>query len=180
MLEIEDHSILFQHHDKDVQKMLTTDNAGGSSVISEALSFYLVRDLFHHMGYYASLHRTEMEIEYIPGSKITDYSVIIPNLHENIIIGCSVVRFFNYRDLNLTIHDDEIMRLLTKKLDGINESSRNVVSESWNKQILHIITPNNRLRRKISKCITTLDTDLVLNTTIFITVTSNRKVYYKY
>ncbi len=38
--------------------------------MSEALSFEMLSFLFK-----AVLHRTEMEIEYVPGSKITDFSI---------------------------------------------------------------------------------------------------------
>ena len=176
-LHVERIDHIFHQHDRDVQKLLTTDNAGGSSIISEALSFYLVRDLFLFFGYDVALDRTEMEIEYVPGSKITDYSIIV---NKSTIIGCSVVRFFNYRDLNHIIDDSEIYRLLSKKLNGINESTMNVINQPWKKQILHIITPNNALRRRISKAITKLKPELISNTVIFITVSSNRSVYYKH
>jgi len=55
------------------KKMLSIPNAGGNSVISEVISFEILKSAFK-----AKFLKTEMEIEYFPfGSKITDYTVEI-------------------------------------------------------------------------------------------------------
>lgn len=53
------------------ERIRDTPNAGGNSVMSEVLSYELLRCM-----YGAELLRTEMELEYWPlGGKITDYSI---------------------------------------------------------------------------------------------------------
>lgn len=54
---------------------------GGNSVWSEVMSYEIL-----NASYGAQLRRTEMEIEYYPASKITDYSVTVM---VRIIVLCS-------------------------------------------------------------------------------------------
>lgn len=68
-------------------KILNTPNAGGNSVWSEVVSCEVLSSLCR-----AVLHKTEMEIEYAPGSKITDYSVKVLNKD----IGVSVTRAMKF------------------------------------------------------------------------------------
>ena len=64
-------------------------NAGGTSVVSETLSFEMLNRM-----YGAKLQATEMELRYYPlGSKITDYSVSIYGE----TIGVSVTRAMKFR-----------------------------------------------------------------------------------
>lgn len=69
------------------KKVLYTPNAGGNSIWSEAVSFEVLTSLCR-----AVLHKTEMEIEYMPGSKITDYSVKVFGKD----IGVSVTRAMKF------------------------------------------------------------------------------------
>ena len=103
-------------------------NAGGTSVVSETLSFEILNRM-----YAAKLKSTEMELRYYPlGSKITDFSVSIYGE----TIGVSVTRAMKFRG---TFNDEDGVRLLTKKLDGVICSSKAVLKQyRWKKQILHI------------------------------------------
>lgn len=166
------HTILSSNIDVDVKRLLTVSNAGGSSILSEALSFFITKDLFSRIGSNIQLHKTEMELKYKPGSKITDYAL----LHQNQIIGCSVVRFFNYYDLDEKLPDSEIRRLLYKKLMGVNESTSNIISDYWDKQILHIFTPNHQTALSIKRILKELD-HLVNNTIVFVTIASSPSIY---
>lgn len=114
------------------QRMLSLPNAGGSSVWSEVLSCELITSLFN-----ASLFKTEMEINYLPGSKITDYSLHFKTPERvQTVVGVSVTRAMKFRG---DFSTSDAVRLLEKKLYGCQESTRNVFKEdSWNVQILHI------------------------------------------
>jgi hypothetical protein len=108
-------------------RMLGTPNAGGSSLWSEVMSLELLQAL-----YGAILLRTEMEILYGCGSKITDYSVQMMGHH----FGVSVTRAMKFQGI---FTSDDAQRLLEKKLNGVERSSRGVVREHrWEKQILHV------------------------------------------
>jgi hypothetical protein len=112
-------------------RILETDNAGGSSIFSEVYAFEV---LLHCEA--ASLLKTETEISYTDtNGKITDLLVDIDGLK----IGVSVTRAFAYPPE--TPYTEEMAHtLLTKKLDGIQESSANVAPEdAWEKQILHVL-----------------------------------------
>lgn len=52
--------------------VLNLSLVGGNSVWSEVMSYEIL-----HANYGAKLLRTEMEIEYWPASKITDYSITV-------------------------------------------------------------------------------------------------------
>jgi len=161
----------------ETSRLLTTPNAGGSSEISEAFSFHAIKELFTLLGSSIHLHKTEMEIDYIKGSKITDYSI---RYHKQ-TMGCSVVRFFKYHDLNQTLEEVEIRRLLHKKLNGINESSNNVISESWARQILHILTPNYKTAIDTAKLLKSKQFQhLMSSTVILITVAKDPSIYLKH
>ena len=82
--------------------------------------------------YGGSLRRTEMEIGYPPGSKITDYSADILGHH----VGVSVTRAMKYKGV---FTEDDGKKLLLKKLHGVVASSEAVIKEhKWEKQILHV------------------------------------------
>ena len=102
------------------QRVMDTPNAGGSSVWSEAISFEVLSFMCS-----AALHKTEMEIEYMPGSKITDYSVKVLGRD----LGVSVTRAmkFSKKD-DTTFTEEDAHKLLSKKLRGVNESTKGVVS----------------------------------------------------
>eukprot|EP01111_Echinosteliopsis_oligospora_P011540 TRINITY_DN3833_c0_g1_i1.p1 TRINITY_DN3833_c0_g1~~TRINITY_DN3833_c0_g1_i1.p1 ORF type:complete len:129 (+),score=18.49 TRINITY_DN3833_c0_g1_i1:568-954(+) len=113
------------------------------------------------------LHCTEMEIEYVPGSKITDYSIKV----EGRDIGVSVTRamkFCKKNDEMFTEEDAE--RLLSKKLYGVNESTRGVISQSWEKQILHVWAQEEYMADILWDTYERLDQTLKSNTVVVVTV----------
>lgn len=127
------------------EKMLYTPNAGGNSVWSEVLSYEM---LFANYG--AQLRRTEMEIEYWPASKITDYSItvmvfnLLIRFYSVLItiqgrhIGVSVTRAINFLDLakkfKSELTNENARSLLNKKLFGVLASSASAV-DKWEKQV---------------------------------------------
>jgi type VI protein secretion system component VasK len=98
---------------EDSKRILNTANAGGNSQYSEALSNELISTLTR-----GRLLKTEMEIEYFPmGGKITDFCMEIDGQP----IGVSVTRALKFRG---QFTEKDATSLLTKKLDGINQSTR--------------------------------------------------------
>lgn len=148
-------------------KMLNTPNAGGNSVWSEVLSYEIL-----HANYSAVLRRTEMEIEYWPESKITDYSITVLGRH----IGVSVTRAINFPDLakkhKAVFTSEEASRLLTKKLYGIVASSSAVV-DKWEKQILHIWTTSPTAANMVMQEYPNVSEELRSNTVVLLTLAKN-------
>ena len=127
----------------DAQRMLSLPNAGGSSVLSEALSFELIARTFG-----ASLEKCETELSYhlTPdgvGSKMTDYAI---DMYGGYPIGVSVTRAYKYRDGAEPSGLDALdaRDLLRKKLVAINASSRHVRNHRFRKQLLHVWALSHR------------------------------------
>jgi hypothetical protein len=112
------------------QVIVTTENAGGSSVLSEAFAYEMLARCE-----LASLLKTETQISYVdPQGKITDILVEI----DGIKIGVSVVRAVGYPPETYSLA--EAKRIITKKLQGVLDSTANVAStDAWRKQILEVI-----------------------------------------
>lgn len=144
----------------DAQRVLSTPNAGGSSEMSEAVSFEILSSLFG-----CRLERTEMEIEYTPGSKITDYSV---RLYGH-VIGVSVTRAMTFHKHLFT--EQSAQQLLMKKLHGINKSTENVLDEHrWERQILHCFCQNWEIAAVMAQTLSTMDPALIADTIVILTV----------
>ena len=109
-------------------RILTTPNAGVNSIQSEVLSFEFFKKYCN-----AHLLKTEMEVEYWPcGGSINDYVMYVFDM----VIGVSVTRAMKFPITDMfTVEDAQL--LLSKKLNGINRSSRNTLIK-WAKQILHV------------------------------------------
>lgn len=149
------------------KRILNTPNAGGNSVWSEVMSFEVIHSLTG-----ANLEKTEMEIEYFPcGGKITDYSINI----QGKVFGISVTRALKFRG-EFTIEDG--IALLTKKLSGVNDSTRLVLdSHRWTKQILHIIAQFDYIANVLILAYDHLSDELKSNTVILITISNADWLY---
>ncbi|RUS85589.1 hypothetical protein EGW08_006672 [Elysia chlorotica] len=142
-------------------RLLTVPNAGGSSVISEVLSFELLHKCFS-----AQLKKTEMEVSYFPlGGSITDYTCEM--FHSTVAV--SVTRAMKFRgDYSL----EDAQRLITKKLKGIIQSTRNSL-EKWSKQILHIWSTSHHVTSTLVQAYDTIDPETKANTVVIITTAEN-------
>jgi hypothetical protein len=170
------------------RRILDSPNAGGNSIWSEALSFEVLNAMFGAkllctgsfvdlllLSYFITHHFfqifftvTEMQICYFPmGGKITDYSVSIFNQP----IGVSVTRALKFHG---EFCDADAIVLLTKKLYGVNESSR-LVSDPhrWKKQILHVWAENVKVAHTLTRVWKQMDASLIANTMVLITVTEH-------
>jgi len=150
-------------------KMMSIPNAGGSSLISEVLSFEFLKSFCK-----AELCKTEMEIEYYPqGSKITDYSVQI----NDEIYGVSVTRAFNFRGTQFfTVK--AARHLLIKKLNGIYWSSKNVCKEhKWKKQILHCFVPDSASGEIVREAYGQMKSEDRGNSILLVTISTNQMIF---
>ena len=114
---------------KDTERMLNTPNAGGSSAISEAVSFELLHRLFD-----AELIATEMEIVYnFENTKKTDLICDI----NGVSLAISVTRAMKQKGREFT--KESAIRLLEKKLNCVLGSNLAVSDKhAWFKQMLLI------------------------------------------
>jgi len=144
-------------------RILRLPNAGGNSIWSEIVSFEVLNSMFN-----AKLIRTEMELEYWPlGCKITDYSVEMFDQ----TIGVSVTRAIKFGG-TFTAEDAKV--LLRKKLDGINVSSRCVVTEqSWSKQMLFVWATDERVADILMEQFALVEDELKSNTFVFVCTSKN-------
>lgn len=145
------------------RKILTVPNAGGTSEASEALSFE-----FLHFVLRAKLVQTEMELMYWPqGCKITDYSVVVPTVTGDVKLGVSVTRALKFKGI---FTEEDATHLLKKKLDGVNVSTRCVVSDKWNRQILFCWCKEEYIADIVSKVWEKLDAEYKSNTLVVMVV----------
>ena len=146
----------------EAREILNTPNAGGSSEISEALSFEILKKFFN-----AKLLKTEMDIFYFPmGGSITDYVVKIFDS----IIAVSVTRAMKHNDEEFTYENADA--LLRKKLKGILQSSKNSMLK-WDKQILHVWVDREKTVEIVNNVWFNLENDLKANTVLLITLAYN-------
>lgn len=143
------------------KKLKDVPNAGGSSVISEVMSYELLKRCFG-----AHLIKTEMEVSYFPeGGSITDYMCQLFGT----TLGVSVTRAMKYKG-DYTIEDAE--KLLYKKLIGIIQATANTM-EDWSKQILHIWATSNDVANTVTKAFETVPQTVRTNTVVIVTVANN-------
>ena len=151
----------------DAQRMLSLPNAGGSSLVSETLAFELLARAFG-----ASLERTELELLYSRGSKMTDFAI---HLFGGYPLGVSVTRAYKWRKglLQERVPKEldvcEAKRLLVKKLEAINTSSRNVQNYRFRKQILLVWAFTHRDATLLEQIYTEVPASLRANTVLLIT-----------
>ena len=149
----------------DGQRMLTTPNAGGSSIESEVMSFEILR---YCEG--AKLLKTETEIQYMSGgsggSNITDNLLEIDGKK----VGVNPIRI--YRPSNITLTDADVKKDLSDKLTSIKVSSERVVpADKWVKQIMHVWTANAAATDAVKRMYPTIDASTKADTIVLVTET---------
>eukprot|EP00745_Piridium_sociabile_P003227 TRINITY_DN11939_c0_g3_i1.p1 TRINITY_DN11939_c0_g3~~TRINITY_DN11939_c0_g3_i1.p1 ORF type:complete len:182 (+),score=35.86 TRINITY_DN11939_c0_g3_i1:301-846(+) len=138
-------------------RLLTVPNAGGSSVLSEALSFELLQRCFK-----ATLLKTEMEIEYFPmGGAMTDYVCSLSGSD----VAVSVTRAMKFRGVYT---EEDAEQLLKKKLKGAVQSNHNAVTK-WSKQILHIWASTSLIANTVISVFDRIDPKVKANTVVLVT-----------
>ncbi|HJL15317.1 MAG TPA: hypothetical protein RMH99_06670 [Sandaracinaceae bacterium LLY-WYZ-13_1] len=147
------------------REILADGTAGGSSGYSEAFAFELL-----HRCEGATLVASETEIEYTTEGSLTDVLVEI----DGAPIGVSVTRAVSITGA-CTREDGysatRATELLTDKLDGVNESSRNVdPAFAWVKQILFVHADTPTAAAALRDAWDGLDADLRADTVVFVSV----------
>jgi len=114
------------------QKILSVENAGGDSILSEALSFEIFSRAFG-----CSLLETEMEVHYFPrGSSIIDYTAVVEE--DDIIVGVSVTRCMDAP--HRAMDADGALRLIRKKMRGLLSAEANISKLfAWDRSVLHVL-----------------------------------------
>jgi hypothetical protein len=150
------------------QHLAETPNAGGSSVLSEVFAYEQLARCEQ-----AALYKTETEIVYDTTGKITDLEVTIDG-HK---LGVSVTRAvtFPFGD-PYTL--DAATALLTKKLEGIAESTMNVsAGDRWDKQFLAVLAWDDQAAATIEQSWTGLDATLKGDTIVIVTSTAGEDLF---
>ena len=159
-----DEAVLTPMLSHDAQRMLLTDNAGGSSRISEALSMECLGRAFG-----AKLLSTEMELRYWPSNgSITDYSITFGDT--DIAFGVSVTRAMSRPGEAFSV--DSAEALLLKKLNGVLRSSQTCISHDMKKQILHVWARSEQDANALERAYAKVDAVTISSTIVLITVCS--------
>lgn len=137
-------------------------NAGGSSKCSEVMSMQLLVDCEG-----GSDVITETEIQYDAGStSITDFAITIGGSK----VGVSVTRAYLGPKVQ-TYTEADAIKLLTKKLEGINASTAHVLpAQKWVKQVLSIWTLHADWVPTLQAAWNGLSAELRANTVVLVTV----------
>ena len=142
--------------------LLGTENAGGSSIYSEAFVFELLNRCEG-----AQLLATENQIDYMPDGDKTDFSTSIDGL----TIGVSVARAVRF-PFDTPYSVDDATTLLEDKLSGILESSANVVpDQAWEKQILGVMAYGPGHASSLQTALPAIDSAIRADTIVWIIVT---------
>ena len=140
-------------------RVLTEENAGGSSSISESMSMELL-----HRAFGATLCKTELELAYFPrNGAITDFSVEI----DGVELGVSVTRACAYGAFDAEA-------LLRKKLTGVQRSTATCYNGAWSRQILHVWAEGKRVAAALRGALERLEPALIGNTMVLVTTCDAR------
>lgn len=145
------------------QQIIADGNAGGSSVLSEAFAFEMLKRCES-----AELLKTETTIEYDTEGKLTDFLAEIDSEK----IGVSVTRAvgFPFDDPYELAQANE---LLQEKLSDILNSSANVAdTDRWQKQILAILAYAPEHADVIAQAWMSLDATTRADTVVHVMVTN--------
>jgi hypothetical protein len=143
------------------QQRFAGPNAGGSSKCSEIMSMELLSACEA-----ASTYKLEVEVDYDVIGNLTDYIAE----KDGVRVGVSVSRAY-LGPMVSTYTDADAVKLLTKKLEGINESTLNVsAADTWQKQVLHIFTLHADWAGVLETAWAGLDGALKADTIVLVTV----------
>lgn len=154
-----------------------SDNAGGSSIVSEVLSAEILSAT-----YQATNVRTEMQVEYLFSNwKIADF--VVECFGER--VGVSVTRAMGWRSVRGGGFIDEsqfdeasALNLLTKKLTGLIMARSGVAErDAFYKSILHVFAQSDRIARLLEEAFLSLDASVRDVIVCVCTVCDDRAIY---
>lgn len=152
------------------QRILYTPNAGGPSIMSEALSAEIMDRILGIRRIF-----TECEVQYSKSKQraMTDYACHL-SLKGGGGLGVSVTRAIVHRG---RLSSKAAKRLVTKKAVGILKSTDAVVNCSFQRQVLHIWVPNGTDSAIVRRACSKLTPALKSNTIFFITTVNMSNVF---
>ncbi|CCG84495.1 protein of unknown function [Taphrina deformans PYCC 5710] len=143
----------------DSQNLLSTENAGGSSIESEVLSFEVLKRIMP----YWELSTMEMSTTYASSGPITDYvarSYISPDQE----ISVSVTRIFGWSS-NMKISKSALTPLLIRKLVGLRSATSRILPRRQRGMILFIWVPDGAVEKNVRRVWSKLRDDEVADET---------------
>ncbi|KAI9323213.1 hypothetical protein BX666DRAFT_1884376 [Dichotomocladium elegans] len=159
------------------QRVLYTPNAGGPSIVSEALSAEIVGRLVGIRRIFTECELTYNNSTRSSASPITDYGCHLD--FSNGGLGVSVTRamghYSQYRHHRLTAQ--QARRIVKKKLKGILESSATVANCTFLRQILHIWVRDGSDMAIVRRVCSRMPPALKSNTIILITTVNMPSVF---
>lgn len=142
------------------QRMHDTPNAGGSSAVSEVLSY----EVLHYCDG-AALYKTETEVSYTAAGKRTDLVVDVAERR----LGVSVTRAVPFPCGN-PLQLEQATDLLDGKLSDIQQSSALVTeADRWERQILHVFTASHDDSLVVEQALAALDPAVRADTIVLVT-----------
>ncbi|KAG9400523.1 hypothetical protein AC1031_010743 [Aphanomyces cochlioides] len=156
---------------RDASLVFTEPNAGGQSVVSEALSMEYMHQLFGAVDVV-----TEMQIEYwSPNWKKVDYLCTIQSAR----VAVSVTRAMKFRRRD-PFTESDAKALLRKKLYGLVVAKSGVsAAQRYAKSILHIWCQTKLIADKIAACYQAIvaELDIEDNVILMATVTQDEGIF---
>ena len=149
------------------QRVLSTPNAGGPSLVSEAMSAEVVDRLVD-----IRQLLTELEVQYKTKGPITDYACYSASTSQ--ALGVSVTRAMAF---GRRFTSKDAMRLITKKLRGINKSTITVSNYKFDRQILHVWAKNGTDAAIVRRTCSKIPSHIRSNTIILITTINMDSVF---
>ena len=158
----------------DASRSLITDNAGGNSDYSEAISMHYFEHVFE-----GSEFILENEVEYWKEYKMVDFICSIKDQR----VGISVTRAMSFPD-SYTFDRDDGVELIHRKLSGLIVACDLVIKKhSFTKSILHIWCQNQRIADIMKDVyeqeleIDSLGLKVLCDVIVIITVCNDRDLY---
>lgn len=147
--------------------IISNGNAGGSSLMSEVLSY----EIFNRINN-AILFKSEKELEYIfPEGPLADYTMYI---NSNKLYCISVSRAFCYYN---NFNNDKCYNLLFKKFTKIKYIEKNIKNNNIYKNILHIFTVSDESFNIIKNVYLEIPLNIKKNVIFIVTITNIKDIY---
>ena len=171
-LELVDHSEI--RLGEDASRALTTNNAGGASEYSEAMSIHYFENVFDAKDFVL-----ENDVKYWQDYKMVDYICTIKDQK----IGVSVTRAMGY-PCSFSFNKKDAKILLDKKIHGLVVSCDLVITKhSFNKSILHIWCQNERIASLMKKVyreelkLDSMDLKVLCDVIVILTICNDKNIY---
>lgn len=164
----------------DAYKLLTTINAGGSSILSEALSAEFMIAIFGGNNYINSII-TEMEIDYVISAwKPCDYMIYLPNVDDKVLVAVSVTRAMSHYDPD-SYTLDRAQKLLIRKITNLVLARTGVHKHHvFTKSVLHVWCQTDEISKLVNQAFNDLDNDFKNGIALICTVTNVVRVFTNY